>query len=255
VADITKKDLTKNAPSNLTVKKPKWDPGSDIDAFVQRTRALQAKNQEQRQRGRLIFALDATASRQPTWDLAMHKQSEMFEEVSSNLDVKLVFYRGAGECRASGWVSSGDRLANLMTGITCQAGITQIGKVLALARDEAKAKPACKPTLVFIGDATEENLDELAATAAELGRLGVKVFLFQEGDDTKVESAFREIARLTGGAFCRFDANAPHQLAELLRAVAAYTAGGLQALQGKPGATKLLEQLSRADEANKRGED
>jgi hypothetical protein len=237
-------DVTKHKPNDVTINKPKRDVGSEIDAFVQRSRAMQSTDRAQAQRGRLIFALDATASRQPTWDLAMHKQSEMFEEVSSNLDVKLVFYRGAGECRASGWVSSGDRLANLMTGITCRAGTTQIGKVLAHARDEAKSKPAWKPTLVFIGDAMEENLDELAATAAELGRLGVKAFMFQEGDNSKVEYAFREIARLTGGAFCRFDANAPRQLAELLRAVAAYAVGGLKALQAKPGATKLLEQLS-----------
>jgi hypothetical protein len=235
------------APGDLTVKKAKRDPGSDIDAFVQRTRAMQVANRAQTQRGRLIFALDATASRQPTWDMAMQTQVEMFEEVS-NLDVQLVYYRGVGECQKSGWVSSSNRLANLMTGITCHAGNTQIGKVLAHARDEAKAKPACKPTLIFIGDAIEgDNIDALAPIAAELGELGVKAFMFHEphhdDDDPKVESAFREIARLTGGAYCRFDASAPHQLAQLLRAVAAFTVGGVKALAAKPGAVKLLEQL------------
>jgi hypothetical protein len=234
-------DLTKRRANDLTVKKSKRDdPGADIDAFVQRSRALQAAKRAQAQRGRLIFALDATASRQPTWDMAMQLQSEMFEEVS-NLDVQLVYYRGLGECQASGWVSSGERLANLMTKITCRAGKTQIGKVLAHAlRESEKAK-----TLVFIGDAMEENIDELAATAGELGRRGVKVFMFQEGADAQVEYAFREIARLTGGAYCRFDASAPRQLAELLRAVAVYTAGGLQALarSRNAGAMKLLEQL------------
>jgi hypothetical protein len=232
-------DVTKyNKPGSVTVNKAKRDIGSDIDAFVQRTRALQLTNRVQAQRGHLIFALDATASRQPTWDLAMHLQSQMFEEVS-NLDIQLVYYRGSGECQASGWVTSGDRLANLMTGITCRAGKTQIGKVLAHARREAeKAK-----TLVFIGDALEENIDELAPAAAELGRLGVKVFMFQEGSDTEVEQAFRELARLSGGAYCRFDASAPQQLAQLLRAVAAFAAGGVKALEGKPGTVKLLEQL------------
>ena len=234
------------APGDLTVKKAKRDPGSDIDAFVQRTRAMQAASRVQAQRGRLIFALDATASRQPTWDMATQRSVEMFEEVS-NLDVQLLYYRGNGECQKSGWVSSGDRLANLMTGIACRAGKTQICRMLAHARDEAKAKPTCKPTLVFIGDALEENIDELAATAAELGQLGVKAFMFhephQDDNDGKVESAFREIARLTGGAYCRFDANAPHQLAQLLRAVAAFTVGGVKALATKPGAIKLLEQL------------
>jgi hypothetical protein len=240
----TKHDITKhrpsNAPSDLTVRKPKRDPACDIDAFVQRSRALQSTSRAQAQRGRLIFALDATASRQPTWDMAMQLQSEMFEEVS-NLDVQLIFYRGSGECQATGWVASGERLANLMTRISCRAGQTQIGKVLAHARRESEK---AKVTLVFIGDSMEETIDELAATAGELGRLGVKVFMFQEGDDANVESAFREIARLSGGAYCRFDASAPHQLAQLLRAVAAFTIGGVKALATKPGAVKLLEQLS-----------
>jgi hypothetical protein len=232
-------DVTKQKPSDVTVKQPKHDPGAGIDAFVQRSRVLQATNRAQAQHGRLIFALDATASRQPTWDMAATLQAEMFEEVF-NLDIQLVYYRGINECQASGWVSSGQRLANLMSNITCRAGNTQIGKVLAHAlRESEKAK-----TLVFVGDAMEESLDELAATAAELGRLGVKAFMFQEGIDANVEYAFREIAHLSGGAFCRFDANAPRQLAELLRAVAAFTVGGRKALAAKPGAAKLLEQLS-----------
>jgi hypothetical protein len=238
-------DVIKSKPNDLTINKPnRQDVGSDIDAFVQRSRAIQSTNRAQGQRGRLIFGLDATASRQDVWDTAMQLQGEMFEEVPSLLDIQLVYYRGLGECRASGWVSDGGRLANLMSKITCRAGATQVRKVLAHAREEAKAKPACKPTLVFIGDAIEgDNIDELAVTAAELGHLGVKIFMFQEGDDANVESAFREIARLSGGAYCRFDASAPHQLAQLLRAVAAFTVGGVKALEAKPGAIKLLQQL------------
>jgi hypothetical protein len=233
-------DLTTKRPTNLTTQRPKRDTGSEIDAFVQCTRAVQAAAAGQR--GRLIFGLDATASRQPTWDLACQLQGQMFQEVS-NLDVQLVYYRGFGECRASGWISSGERLANLMTRITCRAGQTQIGKVLAHGRQETgKGKIQ---GLVFIGDAIEETLDELGATAGELGGLGVKVFMFQEGNDPKVEFAFREIARLTHGAYCRFDAGAAQQLAQLLRAVAAYAAGGLKALSGRrdAGTMKLLEQL------------
>jgi hypothetical protein len=236
-------DATKHNPKDLTIKKPRRDVGLEIDAFVQRSRALQSTNRAQAERGRLIFALDATASRQPTWDTAMHLQSEMFEEVS-NLDVQLVYYRGFGECQASGWISSGERLANLMTKITCCAGKTQIGKVLAHARRESEK---ARVTLVFIGDAMEENIDELAATASEIGRLGVKVFMFQEGTDNNVGKTFREIARLSGGAYCRFDASAPRQLAELLRAVAAFTVGGTLALEARAGghrpAVALLGQI------------
>ena len=94
----------------------------------------------------------------------------------------------------------------------------------------------------------EESVDALAAAAGELALRGVPVFVFQEGGDPVAQGAFREIARLTRGAYCRFDAGAAHQLAELLRAVAAYAAGGMKALTdvsktGGAATLKLLEQL------------
>ncbi len=220
---------------------------AEIEAFVKRARAM-APTTAAGRRGRLIFALDATMSRQPTWDTACRLQAEMFREAAAigGLDVQLVYYRGFGECRASGWVSNGERLAQLMSRIDCRGGHTQIGKILAHARRETER--ARVQALVFIGDAMEEALDTLAAAAGELGLRGVPVFLFQEGGDPVAEQAFREIARLTRGAYCRFDAGAAHQLAELLRAVAAYAAGGLKALadlSAKRGTAtlKLLEQL------------
>ncbi len=166
----------------------------------------------------------------------------MFNEVSG-LNVQLVYYRGLGECRASGWIAIADRLAGLMQRITCSAGMTQIGKVLTHARRETEKHKVA--AMVFVGDAFEETLDELAVTSGELGTFGVPVFMFQEGNDPEVERAYREIARLTHGAYCRFEAGAPQQLTELLRAVAAYAVGGVKALEAKPGAAKLLEQLTQ----------
>jgi hypothetical protein len=182
-------------------------------------------------RGRLIFALDATASREPTWDRACEVQGQMFLEAGrlGGLEVQLVFYRGFHECKASRWVSDSRALVELMTSVRCKAGQTQIRRVLRHAIAETKREPV--RALVFIGDAMEEELDELAALAGELGILGVRAFLFQEGDDPRAERAFREIARLTGGAWCRFDRNAPNELRELLGAVAAYAAGGAAVLE------------------------
>jgi hypothetical protein len=222
-------------------------PRSDIQAFLTRAHTLAPPTQAGR-RGRLIFALDATMSRQPTWDTACRLQAEMFREAAAvgGLDVQLVYYRGFDECRASPWVSDGERLARLMGGIGCRGGHTQIGKVLAHARRETdKAKVQA---LVFVGDAMEEVIDDLSATAGELGLKGVSAFMFQEGADRVAERAFREIARLTRGAYFRFDVGAAHQLAELLRAAAVYAAGGMRALSdlsaGRSAAgLKLLEQL------------
>jgi hypothetical protein len=214
----------------------------EIDAFLAQTRSLGSVGEG---RGRLIMALDATMSRQPTWDTACTIQGEMFQEAGKigSLDVQLVYFRGFGECRASRWVSDTRALGNLMSGIQCRGGRTQIGKVLTHARREcAKNKVAA---MVFVGDALEEPIDDLAAKAGELGLLGVRVFVFQEGRDPVVERGFREIARLTGGAYARFDTNAAGQLRELLRAVAVFAVGGLKALadKGGTGGRLLLKQM------------
>jgi hypothetical protein len=157
--------------------------------------------------------------------------------------VQLVFFRGAGECRASKWVSDPDALAALMTQVNCAGGYTQIRKVLSHARAEAAKKPV--NALVYVGDCMEEDVDDLCGCAGELALLGVPVFLFQEGADARAERAFREIARLTKGAYCRFDAGSAAQLRDLLSAVAVYAAGGRKALAalGGRGARALLQQL------------
>ena len=220
---------------------------AEIESFLAQVKGLAASTRPGR-RGRLIFALDATMSRQPTWDTACRLQADMFHEAATigGLDVQLVYYRGLSECRASRWVSQGERLAGLMSRIDCRGGHTQIGKVIAHARHETQHDKV--QALVFVGDAMEESLDDLCHSAGELGLLGVPAFMFQEGHDAVAEQAFREIARLTRGAYCRFDPGAAHQLAELLRAAAAYAAGGMRALadlsaRHAPGAVKLLEQM------------
>jgi hypothetical protein len=217
----------------------------DIAAFVAKARAMSPHAAGAR--GRLVFALDATMSRQPTWDMACALQADMFREAASlgSLDIRLVYYRGLNECRASGWISDSTQLAKLMAKIDCRGGNTQIGKVLSEARREAVASAV--RAVVFVGDAMEEAVDDLCAKAGELGLLKVPVFMFQEGHDDVAEQAFREIARLTGGAWCRFDPGAAAQLRELLRAVAAYAAGGRAALARLSttgsGAAKLLSQM------------
>ncbi|MCB4768417.1 VWA domain-containing protein [Ancylobacter sp. Lp-2] len=199
-------------------------------------------------RGRLIFALDATMSRQPTWDLACTLQAGMFDEAAAigGLDMQLVYYRGLQECRSSSWVGDGRRLGELMARIDCRGGRTQIGRVLAHAGNECERGRV--GAVVFVGDAMEEALDDLCAKAGPLALRGVPVFLFQEGRDPVAERGFREIARLTGGAWCRFDAGAAEQLAALLRAAARYAAGGQQALtalaKSSPAARQLLAAMS-----------
>jgi hypothetical protein len=226
---------------------PEREPSTseDIAAFVTKAKAMSPFASGSK--GRLVFALDATMSRQPAWDMACTLQADMFREAASlgSLDIRLIYYRGFNECRASGWISDSAVLAKLMGKIDCRGGNSQIGKVLSETRREAVASGV--RAMVFVGDAMEENVDELCVKAGELGLLKVPVFMFQEGRDASVERAFREIARLTGGAWSRFDPGAAAQLRELLRAAAAYAAGGREALlrlsRHEVGAANLLGQM------------
>lgn len=218
----------------------------DVAQFIAQIKATAPRTSGGR--GRLIFAMDATMSRQPTWDMALALQSEMFRAVKEvgGLDVQLVYFRGSGECRASKWVSDPDALAGLMTQVHVAGGFTQIRKVLAHARKEAETKRV--HALVYVGDAMEEEVDELCGRAGELAILGVPAFIFQEGKNQAATTAFREIARLTKGAHCTFGSGSADQLRALLSAVAVYAAGGKAALQdlsrkGGRGAQLLLEQM------------
>jgi hypothetical protein len=215
---------------------------ADIDAFVAEMTKSSAPASGS---GRLIFALDATASRRETWDMACQLQGDMFRSVAAvgGLNVQLVYYRDLSECRSSRWIKDPGELAQLMTRIDCRAGKTQIGKILAHAKRETGVLKVS--ALVFVGDACEEDEDKLLPDAHELGRLGVPVFMFQEGNNHTVERVFREIARLSKGAYCRFDEGSAKQLGELLKAVALFAVGGIAALEANRDASaiKLLSQL------------
>ena len=232
------RDLDKSR-SGVTASSPR---SAAVDAFIAKVQA--APRPAASAAGRLIFALDATASRQPSWDRAMHLQAGMFQEAAKvgDLAVQLVFYRGFGECKASKWYSDSAALLRVMTGVTCLGGQTQIGKVLKHARDEAAKQKV--GALVFVGDAFEEDIDEVCHRAGELGLAGVPAFLFQEGQNPFAANAFQQIAKLTGGAYCPFDEASAAQLAELLRAVAVFAAGGYKALAdysgGKSAGVKRL---------------
>ena len=223
---------------------------ADVSDFLAKMKAMAPRAGAGQ--GRLIFAMDATMSRQPTWDLALALQADMFTAVKQvgGLDVQLVYFRGNGECRASKWVRNPDALARLMATVSVAGGLTQIGKVLSHARQEAEKQKV--NALVYVGDAFEEDIDSVCGRAGELALHGVPVFAFQEGGDAATARALREITRLTAGAYCRFDQGSAAQLRELLSAVAVYAAGGRLALEDfcrnagpRGGAQLLLEQMNR----------
>ena len=215
----------------------------EIEQFLQKSKAITRVVERQ---PRLIFAIDATASRQPTWDTACRLQGEMFRATANvaTLAVQLCYYRGFNEFFASRWLSDSERLGHLMGSVFCEGGHTQIARLLRHALAEQRSRPV--RALVFIGDALEENPDTVCDLAGQCGLLKLPLFLFQEGADRQVEKTFRSMARVSGGAYARFDARSAHTLAALLGAVASYAAGGRAALESttSDSAKLLLEQLT-----------
>ncbi|HTQ33009.1 MAG TPA: VWA domain-containing protein [Stellaceae bacterium] len=210
-------------------KLPAKSPSTDVDAFLRDLNRAPAVRPGGG-RGRLIFALDATASREPTWDRACRIQGEMFDATTAlgGLDVRLVFYRGFAECKASRWLQTAADLHKTMRAVFCVGGETQIERVLEHAITESKKERV--HAVVFVGDAVEENVDRLCRLAGELGLLGTPVFVFHEGGDAHAGAAFRQIAKLSRGAYLSFDLASADKLKELLAAVAVYAAGGYRAL-------------------------
>lgn len=182
------------------------------------------------QRGRLIFALDATASREPMWERACRIQGQMFEETAAlgGLDIQLCYYQGVELFHTSNWSNKSATLLRQMKDVRCLAGFTQIGKVLKHALTQTRIQKI--NAVVFIGDAMEEDGTFLCGLAGELGLLGIPLFIFQEGDEAGAKSIFQRMAKLSHGAYCQFDATSAKHLGELLGAVAVYAAGGLKAL-------------------------
>ncbi|MSR11537.1 MAG: VWA domain-containing protein [Gammaproteobacteria bacterium] len=234
-------DQKQSTSSSKTDKLP-VSGKQDVQAFLSKVAALPQTGGD----ARLIFSLDATASRQATWDVASQLQTDMFlsAQALGGLHVQLCYFRGFADFYASSWQSGSKELLRVMSGIHCQAGVTQLERVLRHALTEnAKQKIKC---VIYIGDAMEENLDILAHLAGKLGLLNIPVFMFQERNDPITQRAFVEISRLSGGAYSQFDAASADQLRELLRAVAIYAAGGLKALQNfSKTATKSVKLLQQ----------
>jgi hypothetical protein len=220
-------------------------PGSTaVTEFLRQVASLPARPASHRP-GRLVMAIDATASRQPSWDRACQLQGEMFQATRAlgGLVIRLAYFRGFDEFAATPFLADAAELTRRMTGLQCLGGQTQIGRVFQHVLAETQRDRV--HALILIGDAMEEPLDPLCHGAGQLGLHGTPIFAFHEGGDSRARDAFRQFARLSGGAYAPFDAASAATLAELLRAVAVYAAGGRAALARLPSeaARRIAGQL------------
>lgn len=241
-------------PSKGTAPRVPLDPSHvsesrSLDAFIDA--ANRAPAPTARDTHRLVFALDATASRQPTWDLACELHAELFNEADrlGNVAIQLCYYRGHREFHASRWATTPGALRGQMLGVTCRGGMTQLTRLLSHAAEEAGAHPL--RAVIFVGDCFEESEDAMLAAGAQLALRNVPVLIFQEGRDPTARRAFGALARLTRGALLPFTPGSSAQLRDLLGAAVRYAVGGREALEqharlGKGEAARgLLSQLPK----------
>ena len=181
--------------------------------------------------GKLIFAMDATASREPCWDMACQLQSEMFTETAAigKLLIQLCYFQGFGEFKFSNWTQNAVQLQEQMSSVRCKAGQTQIGRVLDHALEQSKSQKL--NAVVYVGDSMEELAETLYKKAGQLALRSIPIFIFHEGIDPMAQRTFQKIARITNGAYCPFDQSSAEQLRALLNAVAIFAVGGLDALK------------------------
>ena len=241
--------------SDPTMPRPPAPPGpkapgssNEVAAFLDKVARMPAVRAASARPGRLVFAVDATASRQPAWDRACALTGEMFIATRDlgGLAVSLAYWRGYLEFAATPFLTDGMELARRMSTVTCLGGQTQILRALRFALAETQQEKV--GALVLVGDAVEEDVDALCQAAGELGLRGTPVFCFHEGGNAVAGNAFRQVAKVSGGAYAPFDSSAAETLRELLRAVAVFAAGGRGALArlGGPAAARIAGQLPAA---------
>ena len=202
---------------------------NDLDLFIKKLSTVPSINNASS--GRILFGLDATASRQPMWDRATHIQAEMFEAALSlgGLQMQVAFYQGFGDFKAFPWSNDPKKLISYMNKVQCLGGLTQINKFFEHALLELKKVKI--NAIVFIGDCMEENADFIINNAGKLSLKGVPIFIFQEGNDPSASYVFSEVARISNGFHSIFDSNSSSKLKNLLKAIAIFAAGGKEGLR------------------------
>lgn len=236
------------------------------DGSVQSTETALAKLKEARmlcapRRARVVFGLDLTASREANLRKAREATAAMFGAIEGigTVALKLVYYRGDNECRASQWHDDPRVLDRYMRQLSCEGGATQIARLLRFVLAENDPVTA----VVFVGDHIEDNPDELVAMAPIFGEKGIPVFVFHETSmfDSRASAAkpiFQRLAERSGGAYCEFKSSSGDAVRELLTQVAAFSAGGRAGVQQIEGpktteARQLQERLLLGPESSAKG--
>lgn len=189
---------------------------------------------------KLLFSMDATASREATWDIAQDLTQSMFDQIPGGLKIALAYHGGGRLKEVSEFRSDVQYFKKKVSEVSCDPGTTALCEILDHAANERGLS-----ALIYIGDAYEEG--DYKALARELKLRKIPCFFFLEGQDPTAKRAFSEIAEITSGAVFPFDMASLEKAKARLDAIAAFAAGGMQLLKEKaaslPAASELLKLL------------
>jgi hypothetical protein len=198
-------------------------------------------------RPRLVFAVDATASREPAWAAARQVTDALVKALPGQLDVALAVHGGSRVHTFTPFTSNAATLRDRAAGVACQAGMTRLLPILS-----ASLKHPAVRVVIYIGDVFEESVIQGRRLADNMGQRGTKLIVLHDTADPAARldaEVFWDLAKRTGGCVLPFNASASGRLRELLSAVAVYAVGGETLLQERardlPGAIALLEHLGK----------
>jgi hypothetical protein len=198
-------------------------------------------------RPRLVFAVDATASREPAWAAARQVTDALVKALPGALDVALAVHGGSRVHTFTAFTNDAKTLRDRAAGVACEAGMTRLLPILA-----ASLKRPAVRVVVYIGDVFEESVVQGRRLADEMGGKGIKLIVLHDTADASARrdvEVFWDLAKRTGGCVLPFDASASGRLRDLLSAVAVYAVGGEKLLRERrhdlPGAVALLEHLGK----------
>jgi hypothetical protein len=193
---------------------------------------------------RLVFAVDATASRSAAWETAKGLTDTLIEALPGQLEVSLAVHGGGRVHTFTEFTAHARKLRKIAAGIRCEVGGTRLLDILGHVLECEGVR-----VVVYIGDTFEECPDDARRLADALGARGIRIIILHDvAGEYGGGHVFGDMARRTGGAVIPFDHSAVLRLRELLAAVAVLAVGGPSLLAERAdtmaAAGPLLRQIS-----------
>ena len=198
-------------------------------------------------RPRLVFAVDATASREPAWAVARLVTDALVKALPGELDVAFAVHGGSRVHTFTAFTNDATTLRDRAAGVACEAGLTRMLPILS-----ASLRRPAVGVVIYVGDVFEESVVQGRRLADAMGEQGTKLIVLHDTADPAARrdaEVFWDLAKRTGGCVLPFDTSASGRLREILSAVAVYAVGGEKLLRERrhdlPGALALLEHLGK----------